>query len=215
MIQAFPLCWPGNKPRTLKDNRSRASFGKKSTTRNGYDQKVSLTVASATDRLLKELDAYTRVGCDYRVPPESVIISCNVPPSKKGRPSSGMAEPEDPGVAVYFILDGNNYCLPCDKWNRVADNIGAIAAHINALRGIERWGVGQNHDVYTGYKALPESASASSWRQVLNVSAIDDLFTVRLSYRSLAKKHHPSVGGDAEKFQQIQEAWAQAQRELG
>jgi hypothetical protein len=33
-------------------------------------------------------------------------------------------------------------CLACDRWDKVQDNIYAIAMTIEPLRGIERWGSG-------------------------------------------------------------------------
>ena len=70
------------------------------------------------------------------------MISTNLKLRLDGLPRSDQATPADPGVAVYFELDGKTIVLACDKWNRVADNIYAIAKHVDALRGQDRWGVG-------------------------------------------------------------------------
>lgn len=71
----------------------------------------------------------------------------------------------DRGAAVYFEMKGKPVSLACDKWNRVEDNIWAIAKHIEALRGQQRWGVGSIEQAFRGYTALPAigESSASEW----------------------------------------------------
>jgi len=53
-------------------------------------------------------------------------------------------------------------CLACDRWDKVQDNIYAIAMTIEPLRGIERWGSGSMvEQAFTGFFALP--APKSPW----------------------------------------------------
>ena len=61
---------------------------------------------------------------------KSVVISSNV--------TLGAERPDDPGIAVYLIYDGQQGCIPCDRWRTVAENIHAIAKTIEAMRKIER-----------------------------------------------------------------------------
>lgn len=166
----------------------------------------------ATTRLLSELHSYTRVGHNFRVPKDSIIISTNVPIRKDGLPYSNFRKVEDTGVAVYFTLDGNPYCLPCDKWDRVEDNVAAIAAHISAMRGIERWGVGTSHDVYTGFKALPnvgETTMEDCW-SVLGITPTDKVDAITKQYKILSKSCHPDSGGTREQWDRLQSAYQHA-----
>jgi len=89
----------------------------------------SLTVADARNRLDLELQ---RLGA------RDVLLSTNVQVRLDGLPRSGQNEPADPGAAVYFTLKGKPRCLACDRWSRVADNIAAIAAHVYAIRAVDR-----------------------------------------------------------------------------
>jgi hypothetical protein len=215
MIESYPLHWPVNKPRTSADKRKRAAFGtqKKDAQYNWFNKK-QLSVAEAIKRLLKELDAFTKPGQTFRIPPDSIVISSNIKVKLDGLPYSNQKEPDDRGVAVYFKLDGRDYCLPCDKWDRVADNIAAIAAHLNAMRGIERWGVGENHDVFTGFKALPEQSSflgRSVWEilglEKMPASSLD----VKKAYQEKAKELHPDAPtGSADLFHELTVAYKQA-----
>src|SRR5882672_8961313 len=118
---SYPLSWPVGWKRTLKEMRWYPRFG---------PQRRGLSISEGIDRLMPELD---RLGA------RNIILSTNVRFKANGSPYSNERDPDDPGVAVFFALDRHQTVLACDKWLRVADNIGAIAKHIEALRGQERW----------------------------------------------------------------------------
>lgn len=190
----YPLSWPTGWPRTPSHRRQRARFRRVGT--QAYDradgskglwkQNQLLTVAQAIDRLQIELG---RLGASRE------ILSTNLDVRLDGLPRSGQREPQDPGAAVYFQLQGQPRCLACDRWDRVADNIAAIAAHIEAIRAVDRYGVGTLDQAFAGYAALPPSAS--DWRTVLGFAADDrptvDAITQR--YRERARRTHPDAGG--------------------
>lgn len=206
MIEAYPLNWPTNKLRTPEEKRKAAQFKMKN--KNGAF--TELSVAEAVTRVKNELYSYTKHGHTLRVPPNSIIISTNVPTNRDGTPSSSYRNPDDPGVAVYFILDKVQYCLPCDSWFRVADNIAAVAAHISALRGIERWGVGSSHDAYSGYTALPEQSTVISFWDILGLAPGSSEEDVKQAYKSKAKTAHPDGGGSIAAFDTLTKAYKQA-----
>lgn len=212
-ISAYPLTWPAGFPRTPAHERQRARFGSR---HDGYGNRP-LTVAAARSRLLEEIRRFTRAGHTWRIDPDDLIISTNVPVRLDGLPRSGAREDrDDPGVAVYLKLDGEDYCFPCDTWDRVADNIAAVAAHLGALRGIERWGVGDLRQAFTGWKALPETVDGgNSWREILGVEVDAGLEDARLAFRRKRSKAHPDGGGDAQSFSEVLQAWSQAQMEFG
>ena len=211
--EAYPLKWPEGFPRTPDHERERARFGQKANYGCG---KSSLTIFVARKRLQHEIQAFTRVGQTYRIVPDMVVLSTNVPTRKDGLPYSNAREPDDPGVAVYLELDGEPHVFPCDKWDRVADNIAAIAAHLGAMRGIERWGVGDLHRVFAGFHALPpgtgESNGEDMWWVVLNVDSNATKAEVQSSYRRMRSQNHPDNGGDPSAFDRIQRAYKQASR---
>ena len=120
---AFPLAWPVGKPRTPTHARKNGRFSK-------YGQ--SMTNATAAERVEAELD---RLGARYP------LISSNVEVTLSGRLRSGARTPEDPGICIYFQLSGKPYAMACDRYTTVADNLAAVAAHIDATRAIERHGV--------------------------------------------------------------------------
>ncbi|MCS0497911.1 J domain-containing protein [Ancylobacter sp. MQZ15Z-1] len=184
MSQAFPLSWPPGRPR--RTSRRTATFG---TTKRG-SFKSRLTVAEAMQRLQSELDL---LGARYP------IVSSNLEPRLDGLPRSGQREPTDPGIALYFQLNGKPHCMPCDTYDRAADNIAAIAGHIEATRKIERHGVATVAEMFSGFAALPPPDARRPWRDVLELANVPGSHitreTIMAAYRRLARSKHPDAGG--------------------
>jgi DnaJ-like protein len=198
---AFPLAWPAGRART-KD-RQVARF---STRRGDSFANKRLSIVEASDRLIHQVELLIGRGRDW-------VLSTNVRPTLAGLPRSNEREPADPGVAVYFRFRGRDYCLACDRWHRVADNIAAIAAEIEANRGRERWGVVTLEEAFTGFQALPAKLA---WWQVLGLEKAPATYPeVKAAYRELARKHHPDAGGDPVRMAEINEAWEEGCRTLG
>lgn len=202
--QRFPLSWPSGWKRTLPLARERAHFGKSQSyegsrradgTTEKLTRKAVLTTVDATRRLQGELD---RLGA------VKAILSTNVELRLDGTPRADRRDPGDVGAAVYFELLGKPLCLACDKWDRVADNIAALAQHIDALRRIERYGVGRLEQAFAGYAALPPTAE--DWAIVLGVKPTATREEIQSAHRKLASEHHPDKGGRSEDMARINQA---------
>ena len=203
----YPLAWPPGWPRTPRHQRQRASFGTTSRNdRNGPKKAQPLTVAEALDRLQRQVDY---LGARY------AVISTNVEIKLSGLPRSGQPEPGDVGVAVYFQLKGRATAMPCDRWDRVADNIAAVAAHIDAVRRIDRYGVGTVEQMFTGFQAI-RGPGPKPWREVLGIppQTACTVAYVMDQYRDLARKHHPDAGGSEAMMAEINAARDAARKEL-
>lgn len=200
-VTAYPLFWPVGRPRTPRGKQERARF-------NAGHASRRLTVRIAIDRVLLELG---RLGCgDY-----SVVASTNIPTKGNGLPYSDMPEPEDRGVAVYFRIKDEPHCLSCDRWDRVADNLAAIAAHVEAVRGQLRWGVADLRQVFAGFKALPAAGAKRPWWEVLAYKERPtNVAQVLAQHRRLAIKHHPDVGGTVSQMAEINAARDEGLAEL-
>lgn len=210
-VEAFPLQWPAGRERTRDHNREDAKFGRVGLQAGySYTTKSKLTLAEARERTMAELD---RLGA------RSVVISSNVPLRLDGFPRSGQAEPKDPGVAVYFSWNKEQHCMACDRYTKVADNLCAVAKHLDAMRGQLRWGVADTRAMFAGFKALPPPSgqpTSPQWWNVLGVPHDYPTDSVRQKYRELARKHHPDVeGGDAGAMALINRAYEQFQKERG
>lgn len=199
-IKRFPLQWPVGWVRTMPGRRQRAPFNTKRTSDS------RLTVWLATERLEREL---TALGA--RTP----TLSTNVELRLDGRPRSDI-EPSDPGCAVYFSFRGKATVFACDRYTRVADNIAAIASHIDALRRIERYGVGSLEQALAGYKALPAD-TAADWRAVLGFPAGSSptASEVDVAFKRMARERHPDrAGGSEDMMSQVNRARDFALEEL-
>lgn len=191
MIEAYPLYWPPAWPRTKHPDyaRFKTSFGR------------------ARNQLLRELNLLGATN---------IVISSNIALRRDGIPYSGQRQPEDTGIAVYFDLNGENQCIPCDKWMHTEDNIHAINLTVAALRGLERWGAKEMvNAAFRGFKALPASIIVGAhtklpWHEVLEVVPTASIETIKAAYRQMLLKHHPDHGGDIDKFHEIQAAYKEA-----
>lgn len=207
--QSYPLSWPPGWKRTEAVSRQRSQF-RKASRREGerWVPPRSRTVREALDELFLELE---RLG----VRDWDVVVSSNLQVARTtGLPRSGQAEPKDPGVAVYFDLDGRSCVLACDRWDKVADNVYAIAKHIGALRGQDRWGVGSVEQAFAGYTALPETTSGESCWDVLGVDRSASRADVERAYRVRAMTEHPDQGGTDERMARLNQARSAALRNL-
>ena len=114
--------------------------------------------------------------------------------------SYGQREPEDNGVAVYFNRKGKQQCIPCDKWDKITDNLHAVGLTISALRGLDRWGAKEMVDAaFTGFKALPDNTGIPLFFD--DCSNNEEL---RERYLVLVKELHPDTGGDGKQFAEMQ-----------
>jgi len=143
-----------------------------------------------------------------------LVISTNIPTRKDGLPFSNAREPDDRGVAVYFMLDSNQpHCLACDKWDRVADNLAAIAAHIDAIRGQARWGVGDLAQAFAGYKQLTAMGARKPWWTLLGfVQPPAVLADVETKWKLMIARCHPDAGGNANQAAEINAAFTEAKK---
>ncbi|MGA0588304.1 J domain-containing protein [Dyella sp. KRB-257] len=207
-IPAFPLQWPAGWKRTPLSSRTRARFGKASSGYGGYTSRGELTVAQATDRVLGEL---RRMGVhDF-----DLVISSNLQLRLDGLPRSGQRDPEDPGVAVYWRDSSQDgwpmRCMAVDRYDRVADNLAAIAATLDAMRAIERHGGAEVlNRAFTGFAALPGAGGTEHWSDVLEVDERASREEIEAAYRRLRSQHHPDRGGDADEFHRITKAYEEA-----
>lgn len=208
-IPAFPLSWPVGWKRTPPLARDRARFRKAGRVRpeGGWQMQRELTISEAVERVRAELE---RMGIHN----DDLVISTNLELRLDGLPRSNQREPADPGVAVYWV---DRYtrgqpprCMAIDRYDRVADNLAAVAATLDAMRAIERHGgAAILKRAFSGFAALPAPA-AESWREVLDQADPEG------SYRRLRSQHHPDrTGGDSAAFQRVQRAYESYRAETG
>lgn len=120
------------------------------------------------------------------------------------------AVPATPAVALAFDSDQGPLRYACDRFTDWRDNLRAIALGLEALRKIDRYGIGSGGEQYKGWKALPSAPSGETPRQVLARHAQRDEpdIATRLLYTEAVRRTHPDTGGSAEAFAEVQAARA-------
>lgn len=164
------------------------------------------SIAYAVEEVLSEL---RRMGiADY-----NVIISTNLKLRLDGLPYSNQIAPEDVGVSVWWKDGKGRKVIALDKYERVADNLYAVAKTIGAMRGIDRWGSGEILErTFEGFAALP-NPDTTSWRDVLGYEGNSRRICKNI-YIQKIRESHPDNGGDPSAAAAINVAWEQAKKEL-
>lgn len=204
-LSNYPLCWPDGWKRTDSHRRKIAHFKR---------DRNRATVALGVDRILEELRS-------MGISKDDVLISTNIPTRLDGMPRSDQSEPKDSGVSVYWRKNQNTptRCIAIDIYTRVADNLCAIAATLEALRAIERHGGAQVQErSFRGFQSLPAEASAKkNWRKVLGLETIEKVTRqhIETEFRFLARERHPDMGGTDELMAELNVARAEALAEVG
>lgn len=184
-----PLYWPPGWPRTPDHKRTRSGFGK------------GFTLPSF-DAQRREL--YAELG---RMRAREIVLSTNLALRLDGEPRASQGEPRDPGVAVYWVSkEGAEHVLACDRYDRIGCNLRAIVKHIDALRGIARWGCGSLEQAFRGYAALPagEVAIRREWWEVLDLEGPGaSIVAITSAFKRRARECHPDAGGDRRAWDEL------------
>ena len=149
--------------------------------------------------------------------------------TRDGRPYS-QARPEHPGVIVSFLKPVRNssgqtikypLSFPADRFLTWETNLRAVGIALEDLRRIDRYGVTQNSEQYTGFKQLPppgpEHPSVLTVEEAARVVAASvsgcvpfDVLTspdnYRRAYRERAARLHPDAGGALDEWMKLQAA---------
>ncbi len=149
---------------------------------------------------------------------QDIVISTNIRTRLDGLPRSGEKEPDDSGAAAYWeTLSGERRVMAIDQYAKVADNIAAIAATLDAMRAIERHGGAQILDrAFTGFIALP-APTERTWRAVMGFAPGEPVTaeTLQTRFRKLRSERHPDKQtGSDEAMSELNVAYGEAQREI-
>lgn len=191
MTTAYPLSWPEGFPRAK--SREKGQFRS--------------TLNSALGNVTKSLQDFGRdSGCAV----SHVILSSNV--------TLGQNKPADPGVAAWFLWDGEQRCIPVDRYQTVEANLQAIHHVLEARRVELRHGtLALVRASFKGFSLALPAPGKRPWREVLKMAGETNPIAEQIEhhYRLLAKKAHPDAGGSHEAMAEINAARDAALKEIG
>lgn len=195
MTESYPLSWPEGWPRTLDYKRSNSSPFK-------------TTFVRTRDELMNELRL---LGA------KNVVVSSWLPLRRDGLPYADQARRrlDDPGVAVYFTLNGRQMVMARDAYWSVHDNLRSIGLGIAHLRGLERHGGGQMMErAFAGFAALaaPDARDPFAILGLRPDTATPE--TIKAKFRDRAKDSHPDAGGAPGEMEKLNWARDEALRRI-
>lgn len=117
-----------------------------------------------------------------------------------------------PAVAIAFESKHGPLRYATDRFVDWQDNLRAIALGLEALRKVDRYGISEHGEQYTGWRAIANTAEDP--RAVLTrhafgsqpVGTIDGMTNEDLYKLALKRVHPDQPGGTTDAFQQVQEA---------
>ncbi len=95
--------------------------------------------------------------------------------------------------------------MPCDMWQSVEENLWAVGKHLEAMRGMLRWGVGSVEQQFAGFKALT-AGNQEDWWDILECLPTAGIDTINAQYRTRAHTAHPDAGGDHSAMARLNQA---------
>ncbi len=129
-------------------------------------------------------------------------------------------------VEVIFDRNGKRYTKKCSKWENSLDNLRAIQLSIEYLyRAIEIYGIESQEEfnslfnqMFVGIEATPDDSilkvgNETNWWDILQVKKESSKKDIQNAFRSMARIHHPDMGGNPEQFKKLRKAYDEALRE--
>ncbi len=132
---------------------------------------------------------------------------------------------KDVKVEIRFDRGGRRYVVRCHKWASFLDNLRAAERTIYYLyRAIAEYGAESSEKAMSeavdqflsGFEALPDDSvlllgnGQRTWWDVLGIQQTATRSEISGAYRSLARIHHPDVGGDHGMFIRLRKAYEEA-----
>ncbi|AWN51596.1 J domain-containing protein [Methylobacterium sp. 17Sr1-1] len=179
---AYPLQWPDHIPRATRREAG----------------KFKATLAAALGNVEASLKLF---GTDSGRAVSGIVLSSNV--------TLGQSRPTDPGVAVWFAWDGEQRCIPVDRYLTPAANLQAIHHVLEARRVELRHGtLALVRASMRGFQALP-APGATPWWQVLQAAETATAAEIEAAFRRLARERHPDAGGSHDMMADLNRARAE------
>ncbi len=123
---------------------------------------------------------------------------------------------------IVFDRAGQRYTFRCDRYAHPLDNLRAAQLAITYIwRALEGYGVLSDQQaldemfarLFLGFTPLPGDpvlqlpSGLVEWWEVLGVEESASAEAIHNAFRALSKVHHPDLGGSAEEFKRLRNAY--------
>jgi DnaJ-domain-containing protein 1 len=143
-------------------------------------------------------------------------LSTAAPHRKDGLPYADSS-PDDPGAVVRWSVDNEQYCVACDQYTWLRDNIRAIGLYIDEKRKMAQRPIqtGQNEFATARLPSAgqddlvavgPGDSAIDDPAAVLEVDPDASEAVIRAAYSERVKKAHPDQGGSREEMERVRRA---------
>jgi hypothetical protein len=132
------------------------------------------------------------------------------------------AQPASPAVRVSFDSRHGPLMYACDRFTHWQANVRAIALALEALRKVDRYGVGGHGEQYRGWTALDSRPAEMTRAQAAEFIAhwaepdqaekrdaaaaailAGNREALKAAYRAAARRTHPDLTGDVDTFKRL------------
>lgn len=200
----YELCWPPGYPRTDYEDREEGRWRYQ---KGPSGRKRFLTIVEGRDSLLESL---RRFGAQH------VTISTDADRNRDGSISGQQRRSTDPGVAVYFKLNGREMVIAQDQFLEIECNMRSLALCFEGMIQMRNHGGGPIFNrIEKAFTALPgPMTTPRDWPEILKLPRSATRAEIKSRKRELSRVLHPDAGGDAEAFKEMTAAADQALREV-
>lgn len=184
--------WPTGFDRTAPGDRARTS-------------KFSSTIGKTTEAIATQMD---RMDVDEW---RASTGSGGAHVKGNGLPKA-TANPDDPGIAVYWTKNGDQYAVACDRWWRLVSNAREVLLWIEETRkrgdrpvvtGDAQFAAAR---LPSGKEDDPVVALDEKPHVILGVQPDAPENVVKAAARQAKASAHPDQGGSREEFQRVKAA---------
>lgn len=163
----YPLSWPEGCDRTPAGERRSSRF--------------KVQIATALKNVRKSLVGFER---DSGLPVGGMVISSNA--------TLCNHNPDDPGVAVWFVWDGAYRCFAVDVYRSIAENLQAIHHVIEADRTkLRHAGIVFFKATFRPTAVVKMITGPKTWREILGLETGPvTLDRINTAYRKRARQTH-------------------------
>lgn len=126
-----------------------------------------------------------------------------------GWPRGSASQPAHPATEVHFTSRKKQLAFKCHRFSRFEDNLRAIALSLEALRKVDRYGVSDQAQQYSGWAQLPAAGESDSLQKAVTLivslageghsreRVLAEAGAATAAYRAAAKLVHPDTNPGA------------------